>query len=285
MMSASFSSQAMEMAGTMSVPRSMHRMSTVERGRGVWMVMKTRKGAISGMLDERVYAMDFLRLSKMRRPSSTPRTMEAKLSSRRIMSAAVLDTSVPAIPMATPMSAFLRAGASFTPSPVTATTSFSSSWNAFTIWSFWAGEVRAKTISECLKMKRHLDSGVSGESSQPGTTIALDLDTSSPRSLILQRSGRVTSFPEASRLVIADTTLKRSVVKMLTILAMAAAVWGWSPVTMTTRIPARWQESTESGTAGRGGSMRATIPTRTSLRVARRLKSARCSSPRSSHLA
>ena len=47
--------------------------------------------------------------------------MEAKLSSRRIMSAACLETSDPAMPMATPMSAFFRAGESFTPSPVTAT--------------------------------------------------------------------------------------------------------------------------------------------------------------------
>lgn len=54
-------------------------------------------------------------------PSSTPVTIDAKLSSRRIMSAACLDTSEPAIPMATPMSAFFKAGESFTPSPVTAT--------------------------------------------------------------------------------------------------------------------------------------------------------------------
>lgn len=37
------------------------------------------------------------------------------------MEAASLATSVPAIPMAKPMSAFFRAGASFVPSPVTAT--------------------------------------------------------------------------------------------------------------------------------------------------------------------
>jgi hypothetical protein len=37
--------------------------------------------------------MDFLRLSKMSLPSSIPTTMEAKLSSRRIMSAACFDTS------------------------------------------------------------------------------------------------------------------------------------------------------------------------------------------------
>ena len=47
--------------------------------------------------------MDFFRLSKMSLPSSTPVTMEAKLSSRRIMSAACLDTSEPEIPIATPV--------------------------------------------------------------------------------------------------------------------------------------------------------------------------------------
>ena len=47
--------------------------------------------------------------------------MVAKLSSVRIITAAPLETSVPVMPMATPMSAFLRAGASLTPSPVMAT--------------------------------------------------------------------------------------------------------------------------------------------------------------------
>lgn len=45
-----------------------------------------------------------------------------KLSSKRIMPEASLATSVPAIPIAKPTSAFLSAGASFVPSPVTATT-------------------------------------------------------------------------------------------------------------------------------------------------------------------
>ena len=45
----------------------------------------------------------------------------AKLSSASTMSAASLDTSVPVMPMATPMSAVFSAGASFTPSPVIAT--------------------------------------------------------------------------------------------------------------------------------------------------------------------
>lgn len=53
---------------TMSVPRSMHRMVTVPRGRGMLAMMNSRKGVISGMLLVRVYAMDFFRLSKIRRP-------------------------------------------------------------------------------------------------------------------------------------------------------------------------------------------------------------------------
>src|SRR5215207_7361378 len=57
----------------------------------------------------------------MTRPCSTAATMVAKLSSVSTMSAASLETSVPVTPIATPMSAFLSAGASFTPSPVMAT--------------------------------------------------------------------------------------------------------------------------------------------------------------------
>ena len=66
--------------------------------------------------------MNLMRLSKTPRPSSTAASMEAKSSSVSTMSAASLATSVPVMPMATPMSACLRAGASLTPSPVMATT-------------------------------------------------------------------------------------------------------------------------------------------------------------------
>lgn len=58
----------------------------------------------------------------MLRPHKTALTMELKLSSMRVIAAAYLATSVPAIPIANPTSAFLRAGASLVPSPVTATT-------------------------------------------------------------------------------------------------------------------------------------------------------------------
>ncbi len=62
-------------------------------------------------------------LAKMERPSSTAATMEAKSSSASTMSAAPFATSVPVMPIATPMSEAFKAGASFTPSPVMATIS------------------------------------------------------------------------------------------------------------------------------------------------------------------
>ena len=62
--------------------------------------------------------MAFLIFLYTLRPFATALMIVAKLSSDRIMSAASLDTSVPVIPIATPMSAFFNAGASFTPSPV-----------------------------------------------------------------------------------------------------------------------------------------------------------------------
>lgn len=46
--------------------------------------------------------------------------MVAKLSSARIISLASLATSVPDIPMAIPILAYFKAGASLTPSPVIA---------------------------------------------------------------------------------------------------------------------------------------------------------------------
>ena len=49
-------------------------------------------------------------------------TTVEKLSSVKIISADSFATSVPLIPIAQPISAFLSAGASFTPSPVIATT-------------------------------------------------------------------------------------------------------------------------------------------------------------------
>jgi hypothetical protein len=94
---------------------------------------------ISPMFDDKRY-MRYL--PNMARPSSTAPTMEAKLSSVRVMSAASRLTSVPVIPMAMPTSACFKAGASLTPSPVMATM-----WpfccQARTTRSLCSGETRA----------------------------------------------------------------------------------------------------------------------------------------------
>jgi len=65
---------------------------------------------ISPMFDDSRNIRYFLMLPNMPRPSSTAATIDAKLSSRSVIAAASLATSVPVMPMATPMSARLSAG-------------------------------------------------------------------------------------------------------------------------------------------------------------------------------
>ena len=96
----------------------------------------------SPMFDESRKRRNLRMLAKIPRPSRTALTIVAKLSSARIMSAASLATSVPVMPIATPMSAALSAGASLTPSPVIATIR-PSAWSASTIRSLCSGETRA----------------------------------------------------------------------------------------------------------------------------------------------
>mmetsp|Transcript_8580 Transcript_8580/g.28243 ORF Transcript_8580/g.28243 Transcript_8580/m.28243 type:complete len:251 (+) Transcript_8580:1829-2581(+) len=194
--------------------------------------------------------MDFLRLSKMRRPSSTPATIEAKLSSSRIMSAAFFVTGVPAMPMAMPMSAFFSAGESLTPSPVTATM-WPRRWQLPTMTSFCCGDVRAKTICGCSRMASHLSSPMSSENSQPGQTMAC------------AESGSWYPASPGLRRFSALERIKSSLVgdqRMPTLYAMAFAVPGWSPVTMITLMPAVLHLATAPGTASRGGSIRAIMP-------------------------
>ena len=128
--------------GTPSVTKLIQRMWIGSRGMG-----RPRKGArkmeqISPELLVMVYLMNLRMLSKIRRPSRTALTMVLKSSLSRIMWAASLETSVPATPIATPMSARFRAGASLTPSPVIAT-KWPLSCRALTIFSFCSGATRA----------------------------------------------------------------------------------------------------------------------------------------------
>ncbi len=79
----------------------------------------------------------------MFRSSSTAFTMEEKLSSVNTISAAPLATSVPVIPIATPISACFKEGASFALSTVIETI-FPFARRALTIFTLCSGETRAK---------------------------------------------------------------------------------------------------------------------------------------------
>ncbi len=87
------------------------------------------------------YEIAFLMLSKTFRPTSTARMIEAKLSSVKTIAAASLATSVP-VPIAIPISACFKAGASLTPSPVMAEI-LPLSCQARTIRILFSGETRA----------------------------------------------------------------------------------------------------------------------------------------------
>mmetsp|Transcript_9478 Transcript_9478/g.43130 ORF Transcript_9478/g.43130 Transcript_9478/m.43130 type:complete len:379 (+) Transcript_9478:1216-2352(+) len=162
----------------------------------------------------------------MMRPFSIALTMEQKLSSVRIMSEAPLATSVPSRPMATPISARLRAGASLTPSPVIATISPAS--------------LRSRTMS-CLCL------GSARENTQPPGDDSVFF--------FLARGMSANSRPVNDR-----PTVSFALVKMPMSAQMASAVSLLSPVMTTTRIPAVLQSSMAPRTSGRGGSRRPARP-------------------------
>ena len=106
------------------------------------------------------YRRNLRMLSKMPRPSRTASTMVLKLSSARIILALCLVTSVPVMPIATPMSAVLTAGASFTPSPVMATI-LPCRCSDSTIFSLCSGATRAYTEIALVTLSNDASSGSS----------------------------------------------------------------------------------------------------------------------------
>ena len=130
--------------GAVSVSRFTHRIWMVERGEDRPAKMADAISTTSPKLDRSRYTTDFLILLNRLRPSITAFLMVMKLSSTRIISAASLATSVPPMPMATPMSAAFREGASLTPSPVMEQI-LPWDWNACTICTLFSGDTRAKT--------------------------------------------------------------------------------------------------------------------------------------------
>mmetsp|Transcript_17820 Transcript_17820/g.40376 ORF Transcript_17820/g.40376 Transcript_17820/m.40376 type:complete len:279 (-) Transcript_17820:1741-2577(-) len=163
----------------------------------------------------------------------TALTMDAKLSSMMMMSEAFLATSVPWTPIANPTSAFFSAGASFVPSPVTATVCETP------ILLAWMPET-----SRCLS------SGV-------------DLPMTLSFGQTLSNSCWSSTSPGAtrSRKVFPSMTLPSSSLSMMPhFLAMAAAVFMLSPVTILTIIPASLHRLIARGTSSRTGSSMPTSP-------------------------
>mmetsp|Transcript_21595 Transcript_21595/g.43787 ORF Transcript_21595/g.43787 Transcript_21595/m.43787 type:complete len:290 (+) Transcript_21595:690-1559(+) len=171
-------------------------------------------------------------LSYTHRPHSTALTMETKLSSMMITSDAFFATSVPWMPMAKPTSAFLRAGASLVPSPVTATVCFLlAAWSPETRWCLSSGVERPITSS-----------------------FSQILSNSAWSSLPV--------FATVSRNVLPSHTLPGSASPSMMphFFAIAAAVFMLSPVTMRTTMPARRHALMASGTSLRTGSSIPTSP-------------------------
>mmetsp|Transcript_9118 Transcript_9118/g.22803 ORF Transcript_9118/g.22803 Transcript_9118/m.22803 type:complete len:300 (-) Transcript_9118:1615-2514(-) len=169
----------------------------------------------------------------MARPSSTALTMVVKLSSASTILAAPCATAVPE-PMATPMSAALRAGASLTPSPVMAATSpgpplSSDSCRHSTMFCLWMGSVREKRLALLT------------------AAILSDL-------FMFENSRPVNDLPVRS-----SPSLKTPILRQ-----MVSAVFWLSPVMTMTRMPASLQVSMAGFTSRRGGSRMPTMPMKVS---------------------
>mmetsp|Transcript_30490 Transcript_30490/g.55453 ORF Transcript_30490/g.55453 Transcript_30490/m.55453 type:complete len:237 (+) Transcript_30490:983-1693(+) len=149
------------------------------------------------------------------------------------MSDASFATSVPAMPMAIPMSACFKAGASFTPSPVIAAIS-PNDFKILTIICLCFGSVRENTA--------------------PSTSLFVMIFF---RTFVFSSSERSSnSFPEyeAGCGLALEVKIPRS-------LAIASAVVLLSPVIMMTLIPAIRHSRIASLHSGRGGSRMPTMPT------------------------
>ena len=109
--------------GNVSVRRLNHNMWKAKNGSGRPIIMLRNMDIIPTALPIKRYFTNIFMLSNMVLPSSIALTMVANESSARIILLASLLTSVPVIPIAIPTSALFIAGASLTPSPVTATIS------------------------------------------------------------------------------------------------------------------------------------------------------------------
>lgn len=155
-----------------------------------------------------------------------------------MIAADYLATSVPAIPIAKPTSAFFRAGASFVPSPVTATT-YPLSFNPVTKAYLSSGLDLAKTKSLSLILSNSSPLAMV-------STLNYFYCYSASLKVLAQSQVGVLHFlhmtPPMSLMNSAPSMTSSSFYPLMipTSLAIARAVTILSPVTILTLIPALW---------------------------------------------
>lgn len=171
-------------------------------------------------------------------PQRTAFTIELKLSSNKIMAAASLATYVPVIPIAKPTSAFFNAGASFVPSPVTATTS-PLYFNPVTKAYLSSGLDLAKTISLSLILSNYSPLAIVSTLSYFSNYSAYLIVRAQSHTAVLHF---LQITPPTSRWNSAPsiTIYSEALVIIPTSLAIALAVTILSPVTILTFMPALW---------------------------------------------
>lgn len=185
---------------------------------------------------------NFLIQSKMFLPYLAAVTILPKLSSSKMIPAAYLAIQTPAIPMAKPISAFFKAGASLPPSPVMATT-WPSCLSPVANRYLSSGEERANTLSS---LEIALNVSIS-----PTWSLSQSLSSTSPPTASLNYLPVITTqcpdYPFSG--------LSYPYGIMLASFAMATAVSKISPVTILTIIPACLHLLTASGIPFFSGSL------------------------------
>ena len=179
-------------------------------------------------------------------PQRTALTIELKLSSNKIMAADSLATSVPAIPIANPTSAFLRAGASLVPSPVTATT-YPLSFKPVTKAYLSSGLDLAKTKSLSLILSNSSPFWIVSTLSYFSNSLAYLRVLAQSQTAVLHfaQTTPPISFMKSEPYMTSSSPFP---VKIPTSFAIALAVIKLSPVTIRTLIPALWHLAIASGT-------------------------------------
>lgn len=132
-------------APNVSITRFTQSICTAFSGESLRIADPKKTIAIAVILTDNQNCKNFLTLSQTFLPYLRATTIDEKLSSSKIISEAPLAISVPVIPMEKPTSAFLRAGASLVPSPVTATTPYYD-WIPVTRINLSRGDDLAKTL-------------------------------------------------------------------------------------------------------------------------------------------